>query len=30
MTFLAGLIVKSASLNNPTILVVTDRNDLDG
>ena len=30
MTFLAGLIVNSASLNNPTILVVTDRKDLDG
>ncbi len=30
MTFLAGLIVKSMSLDNPTVLVVTDRNDLDG
>lgn len=30
MTFLAGNIVKSKALNNPTILVITDRNDLDG
>ena len=30
MTFLAGLIVRSPELNNPTVLVVTDRNDLDG
>lgn len=30
MTFLAGNLVKSKALNNPTILVITDRNDLDG
>lgn len=30
MTFLAGNLVKSKELNNPTILVITDRNDLDG
>ena len=30
MTFLAGNLVKSQSLNNPTLLVITDRNDLDG
>ena len=30
MTFLAGNLVKSTALNNPTIIVVTDRNDLDG
>lgn len=30
MTFLAGLIARSPELNNPTVLVVTDRNDLDG
>lgn len=30
MTFLAGNLVKHNKLNNPTILVITDRNDLDG
>ncbi|MHC1750581.1 MAG: type I restriction endonuclease subunit R [Cellulosilyticaceae bacterium] len=30
MTFLAGNLVKSKEMNNPTILVITDRNDLDG
>ena len=30
MTFLAGNLVKNEELNNPTILVITDRNDLDG
>ncbi|MGL4362452.1 MAG: type I restriction endonuclease subunit R [Cellulosilyticaceae bacterium] len=30
MTFLAGNLVKSKTLNNPTIHVITDRNDLDG
>ena len=30
MTFLAGNLVKSHVLNNPTLLVITDRNDLDG
>ena len=30
MTFLAGNLVKNKALNNPTILVITDRNDLDG
>lgn len=30
MTFLAGNLVKSKALNNPTIIVITDRNDLDG
>ena len=30
MTFLAGNLVKDEELNNPTILVITDRNDLDG
>lgn len=30
MTFLAGNLIKDEDLNNPTILVVTDRNDLDG
>ncbi|EKY27021.1 type I restriction endonuclease subunit R [Clostridium celatum] len=29
MTFLAGNLVKDKALNNPTILVITDRNDLD-
>lgn len=29
MAFLAGLLVRSPELQNPTILVVTDRNDLD-
>lgn len=29
MTFLAGNLVKDKDLNNPTILVITDRNDLD-
>ena len=30
MTFLAGNLVKHSKLNNPTIIVITDRNDLDG
>ena len=30
MTFLAGNLIKDEMLNNPTILVITDRNDLDG
>lgn len=30
MTFLAGNLIKSKELGNPTILVITDRNDLDG
>ena len=30
MTFLAGNLVKHSELNNPTIIVITDRNDLDG
>lgn len=30
MTFLAGLISKNKSLQNPTVLVITDRKDLDG
>lgn len=30
MTFLAGNLVKNEKLNNPTIIVITDRNDLDG
>lgn len=30
MTFLAGNLVKKEELNNPTIVVITDRNDLDG
>ena len=30
MTFLAGNLVKHNDLNNPTIIVITDRNDLDG
>ncbi|MGL6105635.1 type I restriction endonuclease subunit R [Romboutsia sp.] len=30
MTFLAGNLVKHNELNNPTIIVITDRNDLDG
>ncbi|WP_243159362.1 HsdR family type I site-specific deoxyribonuclease [Clostridium sp. SM-530-WT-3G] len=30
MTFLAGNLIKDEDLNNPTILVITDRNDLDG
>ena len=30
MTFLAGNLVKKEVLNNPTIVVITDRNDLDG
>ena len=30
MTFLAGNLIKDEALNNPTILVITDRNDLDG
>ena len=30
MTFLAGNLVRHSKLNNPTILVITDRNDLDG
>ncbi len=30
MTFLAGNLIKSIELNSPTILVITDRNDLDG
>lgn len=30
MTFLAGNLIKDELLNNPTILVITDRNDLDG
>ncbi|HCW53874.1 MAG TPA: type I restriction endonuclease subunit R [Clostridium sp.] len=30
MTFLAGNLIKDEELNNPTILVITDRNDLDG
>ena len=29
MTFLAGNLIKNKELNNPTILVITDRNDLD-
>lgn len=29
MTFLAGNLVKDEELNNPTVLVITDRNDLD-
>ena len=29
MTFLAGNLIKNKDLNNPTILVITDRNDLD-
>ena len=30
MTFLAGNLVRRKELNNPTIIVITDRNDLDG
>lgn len=30
MTFLAGNLIKSKELGNPTIIVITDRNDLDG
>ncbi|MEZ0119138.1 UNVERIFIED_ORG: type I site-specific restriction-modification system R (restriction) subunit [Heyndrickxia coagulans] len=30
MVFLAGNLVKSEELKNPTIVVITDRNDLDG
>lgn len=30
MTFLAGNLIKNEELNNPTIVVITDRNDLDG
>lgn len=30
MTFFAGLLVREPSLKNPTLLVLTDRNDLDG
>ncbi|MEK4495504.1 type I restriction endonuclease subunit R [Ureibacillus sp. FSL W8-0352] len=30
MTFLAGNLIKSPILKNPTIVVITDRNDLDG
>ena len=30
MTFLTGLIARESSLNNPTVMVITDRNDLDG
>lgn len=30
MTFLAGNLIKSEMLKNPTIVVITDRNDLDG
>lgn len=30
MTFLAGLISRSSDLQNPTVLVITDRKDLDG
>ena len=30
MTFLAGNLVKSITLKNPTLIVITDRNDLDG
>ncbi|MBE6048424.1 MAG: HsdR family type I site-specific deoxyribonuclease, partial [Clostridium sp.] len=30
MTFLAGNLIKDGELNNPTIVVITDRNDLDG
>ncbi|MCR2820042.1 type I restriction endonuclease subunit R [Lederbergia panacisoli] len=30
MTFLAGNLIKSETLKNPTIVVITDRNDLDG
>ena len=30
MTFLAGNLIKNKELNNPTIVVITDRNDLDG
>ena len=30
MTFLTGLIARDKSLNNPTVIVVTDRKDLDG
>ena len=30
MTFLAGNLIKNPILKNPTIVVITDRNDLDG